>query len=75
MCALHKGGTRKLKERYELYFNLGVDVLSGADNWGDSLASETAPHEKPSATVPPQEKLSTPPHENHVAGYKRWKPE
>jgi hypothetical protein len=49
MCALHKGGTRKLKERYELYFNLGVDVLSGKDNWEESLANREAPHETISA--------------------------
>ncbi|MDR3301897.1 MAG: hypothetical protein LBT01_05110 [Spirochaetaceae bacterium] len=62
MCALHKGGTRKLKERYELYFKLGVDVLSGADNWEYSLASESAPHEKIAAAPPPTEKPA-PPHE------------
>jgi len=33
MCALHKGGTRKLKERYEHYFNLGVEVMTGKNNW------------------------------------------
>jgi hypothetical protein len=76
MCALHKGGTRKLKERYELYFKLGVDVLSGADNWESSLTSESAPHEKFSAAPPPSSSAAVPPpHENHAAGYKRWKPE
>jgi hypothetical protein len=51
MCALHKGGTRKPKERYELYFNLGVDVLSGKDNWDESLVTGKAPHE--TAGAPP----------------------
>ena len=37
MCALHKGGTRKLKERYEHYFNLGVDVMTGKNNWEGSI--------------------------------------
>ena len=37
MCALHKGGTRKLKERYEHYFNLGVDVMRGENNWEGSI--------------------------------------
>jgi hypothetical protein len=46
MCALHKGGVRKLKERYRLYFNLGVDVLSGKDNWEENLAEGKAPHEQ-----------------------------
>jgi hypothetical protein len=45
MCALHKGGTRKVKERFELYFNLGVDVLSGKENWAESLGTGKAPHE------------------------------
>jgi hypothetical protein len=46
MCALHKGGTRTLKERYELYFNLGVDVLRGADNWERSINDGKAPHRR-----------------------------
>ncbi len=46
LCALHQGGTRKLKERYELYFNLGVDVLTGKDNWDSSLAGRVMPHEE-----------------------------
>jgi hypothetical protein len=49
MCALHKGGTRKVKERYEEYFNLGVEVLSGADNWEASLAGGTPPHREKQA--------------------------
>jgi hypothetical protein len=44
ICALHKGGTRKVKERYEEYFKLGVEVFTGADNWNESLASGTPPH-------------------------------
>ena len=72
MCALHKGGTRKLKARYERYFNLGVDVLSGKDNWGESLAEGQPPHQglsdsgavhSPGAPHPEAPK------------YKRWKPE
>ncbi|MDR3301989.1 MAG: hypothetical protein LBT01_05605 [Spirochaetaceae bacterium] len=64
MCAVQQGGTRKMLERYELYFQMGVDVLSGADNWAATLASKTPPHEKSVA----------PPHENQATGYKRWKP-
>ena len=44
LCALHPGGTRKLKERYEEYFRLGVEVLTGGDNWEASLANGKAPH-------------------------------
>jgi hypothetical protein len=46
LSALHKGGTRKVKERYEEYFRLGVEVLIGADNWEASLAEGKAPHEE-----------------------------
>jgi hypothetical protein len=44
-CALHKGGTRNVKERYEEYFRLGVDVLTGKDNWEESLAQGKMPHD------------------------------
>jgi hypothetical protein len=79
ICAVQKGGTRKMEERYELYFNLGVDVLSGKDNWEDSLATAVPPHreapgqapEKRGAAAPPAaEKPANPPD----TGYKRWKP-
>jgi hypothetical protein len=84
MCALHKGGTRKVKERYELYFNLGVDVISGKDNWEGSLVNGKAPHEtiaaqaalengKPSAE-PSAEDGQVPPPANGNGSYKRWKP-
>jgi hypothetical protein len=76
LCALHKGGTRKVKERYEQYFNLGVDVLSGRDNWEESLADGKAPHETLSGAVP--DTLSgpaAPPSPPSNNGYKRWKPE
>jgi hypothetical protein len=46
LCALHKGGTRKVKERYEEYFRLGIEALTGADNWEASLAAGKAPHEE-----------------------------
>jgi hypothetical protein len=72
MCALADGGTRKLEERYERYFNLGVEVLSGKDNWGESLADSKAPHEK----------IRPAPHTGAIPTltgpgpmvYKRWKP-
>ncbi|MDR3170124.1 MAG: hypothetical protein LBU17_00685, partial [Treponema sp.] len=89
MCALHKGGTRKLKERYELYFNLGVEVLTGKDIWEESLGDSVAPHEKP---ITPPERTSTEKKSDVVpsasdtvqdevpkltpnTGYKRWKSE
>jgi hypothetical protein len=77
MCALHKGGTRKLKERYELYFNMGVDVLSGKDNWEESLADGKTPHETAQAVSengkPAAENGRVQPPANSNV-YKRWDP-
>jgi hypothetical protein len=77
MCALHKGGTRNVKERFEQYFNLGVNVLSGKENWTESLDAAKAPHELDafSHAVNPSHLTETPPEEK--AGdhpYKRWMP-
>jgi len=88
LCALHPGGRRKLKERYAEYFRLGVEVLTGADNWEGSLVAGKAPHQEetltvqPQATVPqpaaPQESAPVPPAApetpNDAPVYKRWKP-
>jgi hypothetical protein len=71
MCALHKGGTRKLKERYELYFNLGFDVFSGKDNWDESLATGKPLHEIVGGTALGAPEGKT----NGNAAYKRWKPD
>jgi hypothetical protein len=49
LCALHQGGTRKLKERYGEYFRLGIEVLTGKDNWEASLAAGKMPHDGLSA--------------------------
>jgi hypothetical protein len=46
LCALAPGGIRKVKERYAEYFRLGVEVLTGADNWEASLADSKMPHER-----------------------------
>ena len=73
MCALHKGGTRKLKERYEHYFDLGVSVMTGEDNWDENVRLGSAPHEeereRPVATPRfVQKDIKAP------ATYHRWKP-
>ncbi|GHV91024.1 hypothetical protein AGMMS50268_15270 [Spirochaetia bacterium] len=67
MCALHKGGTRKVKERYEIYFNIGLDVLTGKDNWEESLAAGIAPHRQ--GNPMPQTDKKPDAEQN---GYKRW---
>jgi hypothetical protein len=46
LCALAPGGVRKVKERYAEYFRLGLEVLTGADNWEASLADSRMPHEQ-----------------------------
>ncbi|HBO59302.1 MAG TPA: hypothetical protein DD624_05270 [Alphaproteobacteria bacterium] len=73
MCALHKGGTRKLKERYEHYFDLGVSVMTGEDNWDENVRLGQAPHEeeRPAAAEPRrfvQREVKAAP------SYHRWKP-
>jgi hypothetical protein len=46
LCALAPGGVRKVTERYAEYFRLGVEVLSGADNWEATLGKKNMPHEQ-----------------------------
>ena len=72
MCALHQGGTRKPKERFEEYFRLGVEVLTGADNWEASVGTGKAPHEEEGYQAD-----GSPRQQDNTAGenvYKRWKP-
>ncbi|MCQ2914191.1 MAG: hypothetical protein MJ247_03245 [Alphaproteobacteria bacterium] len=35
MCSLAKGGIRDVKERFKLYFEIGVDVMIGKNVWDD----------------------------------------
>jgi hypothetical protein len=82
MCALAQGGTREMEERYELYFNLGVNVLIGADNWENNLSAGTMPHQqispaKPGAGTAGKAAPGTPepPPQTPPPAYKRWKPD
>ena len=80
MCALHKGGTRKLKERYEHYFDLGVDVLIGKNNWEKSVVDNEVLHdmEVPTKTIEKDvisDKITTAENKPSSVVYKRWKPE
>ena len=82
LCSLHPGGTRKLKERYEEYFNLGMEVLTGADNWEPYLAAGKAPHEEevpvdvqaPKSNEPESPKQAADESPAPPPTYKRWKP-
>lgn len=66
-AALHKGGTRKYAERCQLYFELGLKVAWGEDNWEESTEKEKAPHAEPAAPMP----SPVPPQENRT--YTKWK--
>jgi len=59
-AALAKGGTRKLLERFKLYAEIGINVVRGADLWGESVEKEEPPHASlldPSAVPPSAEAL------------------
>jgi hypothetical protein len=77
-CALHKGGTRKVKERYEEYFNIGVKVISGADNWEETLDKEQPPHREPAAPgtgpIGPPDNAAGEGPDKPAGGYRRWTP-
>lgn len=51
-AALCKGGTRKYTERCKLYFELGLNVVWGGDNWEESMEKVKAPHMEPSVVRP-----------------------
>jgi hypothetical protein len=73
LCSLEKGGFRKPKERYERYFQIGVDVITGKDNWGETVADRKAPHEeRTSANPQPAQRTLAP---TRPVTYHRWKPE
>ncbi|MDR2444519.1 MAG: hypothetical protein LBD44_01085 [Spirochaetaceae bacterium] len=78
LCAVKRGGTRKILERYEHYFNLGLEVLTGSDNWEDSLAAVVPPHREASGPAPENVGAAGPPEPEEPpqnnGGYKRWKP-
>jgi len=46
MLALDQGGYRKAAERYELYFNLGLEVVYGKNLWPESVMEELSPHQQ-----------------------------
>ena len=43
--SLVKGGNKKPKERFEEYFNIGLNIAYGKDNWAESLECDKAPHQ------------------------------
>ena len=80
LCALHPGGTRKLKDRYDEYFKIGVDVLTGAYGWERFVAEGKAPHIKVmpkeifvSEETNPEDLARRNPDQTQDFTYKRWK--
>jgi hypothetical protein len=73
LCSLEKGGFRKPKERYERYFQIGVDVITGKDNWGETVADHKAPHEEHAPASPQPAPRTVAP--TRPVTYHRWKPE
>ena len=46
MLALGQEGHRKMKERYELYFKMGMDVVFGKSLWTEAVSEKLSPHAK-----------------------------
>ena len=46
MLALDQEGHRKMKERYELYFKMGMDVVFGKNLWTEAVSEKLSPHAK-----------------------------
>ncbi|QSH40747.1 hypothetical protein P0136_11660 [Lentisphaerota bacterium ZTH] len=42
MCAMKKGGSKKYEERYEEYFNIGIDCISGVKTWDKEWKNKPA---------------------------------
>jgi len=70
LLALAEGGHRKMAERYELYFNLGLEVVYGKNLWPDAVMEELAPHERiEAASATPDEQRSA---MRPAPVYKKW---
>ncbi len=49
MCAVHKGGTRKFKQRYEHYLDLGLQTACNLNDFASTLERPASPHRKTGA--------------------------
>ncbi len=45
-CALKQGGNKSFDLRYETYFNLGFDVVTGKNTWSKAVEEGKSPHAK-----------------------------
>jgi len=70
MLALAEGGHRKMAERYELYFNLGLEVVYGKNLWPEAVMEDLSPHEQ-LAVENPTAGLGPAPEEN-APSYRKW---
>lgn len=75
MLSLTPGGTRTKEERYEYYFNLGMEVARGTNLWTESLESIQYPHDVFSGNQEPSSigKQENDENDNAVS-YKKWNP-
>ena len=52
LMAMDQDGHREMKERYEIYFNLGMDVLFGKNLWPDDVSQAKPPHQRLEDSLP-----------------------
>ena len=52
LMAMDQDGHREMKERYEIYFNLGMDVLFGKNLWPDDVSQAKPPHQRLEDALP-----------------------
>ena len=46
MMSLEKAGSRKMPDRFELYFKMGMDVVFGKNLWTEAVSENLSPHAK-----------------------------
>ena len=81
-AALSKGGTRKYKERCQLYLDLGLEVVRGKNVWAEAAEQKQTPHEEVAEKTEKQKTSVPPPHPDssdkktgeQSVEYRKWKP-
>ncbi|MCQ2966218.1 MAG: hypothetical protein MJ250_05725 [Alphaproteobacteria bacterium] len=59
-CALAKGGTRTLKERYQHYVDLGIRVMIGEFLWDEAVLNGEVPHKDVAKKIEEDKKETAP---------------
>jgi len=75
LMSLEPGGPRKTEERWQLYYELGIEVAFARNLWPDALLEELAPHDKirTAAAEPAAGEKTDAGSEPSQSSYKRWK--